>query len=82
MKDAIHPVYRDVVYQDVSSGFAFLTRSTAQTKEVTQFEGKEYPVVKVEISSASHPFYTGQEKMMDTQGRVERFNRKYGKAKA
>lgn len=80
MKQGIHPVYREVVYTDISSGFSFLTRSTAQPKEtVTWEDGKTYPVIKVEISSASHPFFTGQEKMMDTQGRVERFNRKYGK---
>jgi len=80
MKQGIHPVYKEVVYQDMSSGFSFLTRSTAQPKETVKWEdGKAYPVIKVEVSSASHPFYTGQEKMMDTQGRVERFNRKYGK---
>lgn len=80
MKQGIHPVYREVVYQDMSSGFTFLTRSTAQPKDTIKWEdGKEYPVIKVEVSSASHPFFTGQEKMLDTQGRVERFNRKYGK---
>ena len=82
MKQGLHPVYREVVYKDLSSDFAFLTRSTAQTKDVITWEdGKEYPLVKIEVSSASHPFFTGTEKMMDTQGRVERFNRKYGKAK-
>ncbi len=82
MKQGLHPVYREVVYKDLSSDFAFLTRSTAQTKDVIVWEdGKEYPLVKIEVSSASHPFFTGTEKMMDTQGRVERFNRKYGKAK-
>lgn len=80
MKQGLHPVYREVVFQDVSSGFSMLTRSTAQTKETVKWEdGKEYPVLKMEISSASHPFFTGKEKLMDTQGRVERFNRKYGK---
>ena len=82
MKQGLHPVYREVVYKDLSSDFAFLTRSTAQTKDVITWEdGKEYPLVKIEVSSASHPFFTGTEKLMDTQGRVERFNRKYGKAK-
>ncbi len=80
MKQGIHPVYREVIYKDISSDFAFLTRSTKSSKETMTWEdGKEYPVIKVEISSASHPFYTGKEKLMDTQGRVERFNRKYGK---
>jgi len=80
MKEGLHPVYRDVIYKDMSSGTSFLTRSCAQTKETMAWEdGKEYPVVKVEVSSASHPFYTGQERMLDTAGRVEKFNRKYGK---
>ncbi|MBL7716743.1 MAG: type B 50S ribosomal protein L31 [Bdellovibrionales bacterium] len=80
MKQGIHPIYREVVFQDVSSGFSILTRSTANTKDTVKWEdGKEYPVLKMEISSASHPFFTGKEKLMDTQGRVERFNRKYGK---
>ena len=82
MKQGIHPVYQEVVYKDVSSGYAFLTRSTALPKETIEWEdGKTYPVLKVEISSASHPFFTGKEKFIDTQGRIERFNRKYGKAK-
>lgn len=80
MKEGLHPVYRDVIYKDMSSGTSFLTRSCAQTKEMMAWEdGKEYPVIKVEISSASHPFYTGQERLLDTAGRVEKFNRKYGK---
>jgi large subunit ribosomal protein L31 len=79
MKEGIHPVYRDVVYKDMSSGTTFLTRSCAQTKETIEHDGKEYPVIKVEISSASHPFYTGQERLVDTAGRVEKFNKKYGK---
>ncbi len=79
MKQGIHPVYRDVVFQDVSSGFAFLTRSTIQTKETVAWEdGETYPLAKVEISSASHPFYTGKDKLLDTAGRVERFMKKYG----
>ncbi len=77
MRENIHPVYRDVVFKDLSSGFTFLTRSTAQTKETIDFEGKEYPLFKVEISSQSHPFYTGQDKRMDTTGRVEKFMNKY-----
>ena len=78
MKENIHPLYRDVVFKDLSSDFLFLTRSTIQTKETIKWEdGKEYPLAKVEISSKSHPFYTGQDKRMDTTGRVEKFMNKY-----
>lgn len=78
MKDSLHPVYREVVFKDLSSDFAFLTRSTIQTRETIKWEdGKEYPLAKVEISSASHPFYTGQDKRVDTTGRVEKFMNKY-----
>ena len=78
MKENIHPVYRDVVFKDLSSDFSFLTRSTIQTKETIKWEdGNEYPLAKVEISSKSHPFYTGQDKRMDTTGRVEKFMNKY-----
>ncbi len=80
MKSGIHPIYIDVIYKDVSSGFAFLTRSTARPNErMTWEDGKEYPVVKVEISSASHPLYTGQHRLLDTAGRVEKFKQKYAK---
>lgn len=83
MKQGIHPVYRDVVFKDVSSDFAILTRSTVATKETIKWEdGNEYPLFKVEISSASHPFYTGQHKLLDTQGRVEKFNKRYAKTVA
>jgi large subunit ribosomal protein L31 len=82
MKQSIHPVYREVVYLDVSSGYQFLTRSTVQTRETIAFDGQEYPLHRVEISSASHPFYTGKERLLDTEGRVERFNRKYAKTSA
>lgn len=79
MKKGIHPEYREVVFQDISTDFAFLTRSTISTKEKIQWtDGKEYPLVKVEVSSHSHPFYTGKQKIMDTAGRVDRFRRKYG----
>lgn len=78
MKKDIHPKYRPVVFQDVSADFAFLTRSTVQTKENIKWEdGKEYPLVRVDISSASHPFYTGKQKFVDTAGRVEKFQRKF-----
>ena len=80
MKADIHPDYREVVFQDLSSDFAFLTRSTVKSKETIKWEdGKEYPLIKVEVSSASHPFYTGKHKLMDTGGRVDRFKRRYQK---
>ena len=79
MKKGIHPQYRPVVFQDVSSDFTILTRSTIAAKEkITWSDGNEYPLVKVEISSQSHPFYTGKQKIVDTAGRVDRFRRKYG----
>jgi large subunit ribosomal protein L31 len=82
MKENIHPVYRDVVFKDLSSGFTFLTRSTINPKEtITWEDGKEYPLAKVEISSKSHPFYTGNDKRMDTTGRVEKFMNKYKNVK-
>ena len=75
MKSSIHPQdYRPVVFSDEQAGFAFLTQSTAQTSETIKWEdGNEYPLVKVHISSASHPFFTGEEKIIDTEGRVDRF---------
>ena len=79
MKKAIHPEYRAVVFQDISSDFKFLTRSTIKTKETIRWEdGNEYPLVKIEVSSQSHPFYTGKQNIVDTAGRVDRFRRKYG----
>ncbi len=78
MKADIHPEYREVVFQDTSSDFAFLTRSTVETDETIEWEdGNTYPLAKVEISSASHPFFTGKQKLIDTGGRVERFQRRY-----
>ncbi len=78
MKDGIHPEYREVVFQDVTSDFKILTRSTLTSKETVKWEdGNEYPLVKVEVSSASHPFYTGKHKLMDTSGRVDKFRRRY-----
>ena len=78
MKKNIHPAYRPVVFKDSASGTLFLTQSTVATKETVQYEdGKEYPMFEVEISSASHPFYTGKQQLVDTAGRVERFKRKY-----
>jgi large subunit ribosomal protein L31 len=80
MKPGIHPEYRQVVFQDISSDFAILTRSTIETKETIKWkDGKEYPLVKMEVSSASHPFYTGKHKILDSGGRVDRFKKRYGK---
>ena len=79
MKPDIHPEYREVVFQDTSSGEMFLTRSTIETDETVDYDGDTYPLAKVEISSASHPFFTGTMKIVDTAGRVERFERCYGK---
>jgi len=79
MKSGIHPKYREVVFQDLASDLIFLTRSTVETKETIKWEdGKEYPLVKVDISSASHPFYTGKHKVLDSGGRVDKFKKKYG----
>ena len=80
MRADIHPDYREVVFQDLSSDFSFLTRSTIKSKDSIKWEdGEEYPLVKVEISSASHPFYTGKHKVLDSGGRVDRFKKRYGK---
>ena len=80
MKKDIHPEYREVVFQDVQSDFKFLTRSTMTSDEKIKWEdGKEYPVIKVEVSSASHPFYTGKAKLVDTAGRIDKFKNKYKK---
>jgi large subunit ribosomal protein L31 len=75
MKKDLHPDnYRLVVYEDLNNGFRFLTRSTAATEDTTKWEdGKEYPVIKIHVSSASHPFFTGEEKILDIEGRVDKF---------
>lgn len=79
MKSSIHPTtYRPVVFSDDQAGFAFLTQSTAQTDDTIEWEdGNTYPLVKIHISSASHPFFTGEEKIIDTEGRVDRFKAKF-----
>lgn len=80
MKKDIHPDYREVIFHDTSSDFKFLTRSTLKSKEKIKWEdGNEYPLVKVEVSSASHPFFTGKKLFVDTAGRVEKFQKKYQK---
>ena len=81
-KTDLHPKdYRFVVFSDEAAGFSFLTRSTAQSEETIKWtDGNEYPLVKVQISSASHPFFTGEEKIIDTEGRVDRFKARAAKA--
>ncbi len=82
MKKGIHPDnYRPVVFKDMSNGDMFLTQSTCKSNETVEFEGETYPMVKIEISSTSHPFYTGKSKLVDTAGRVDRFMSRYGKIK-
>lgn len=79
MKDDIHPDYRPVIFKDKSADFAILTRSTIKTNEKLKWDdGIEYPVVYVDISSASHPFYTGRQQFVDSMGRVEKFRKKFG----
>ncbi|MFT5915353.1 MAG: large subunit ribosomal protein L31 [Flammeovirgaceae bacterium] len=80
MKKDIHPEYKQIVFQDLSSDFKFMTRSTMKTEDTIEWEdGNTYPLVKVEVSSASHPFYTGKDNFISRAGRVERFNQKYKK---
>jgi large subunit ribosomal protein L31 len=83
MKHGIHPAYGPVVFRDKAAGYAFLTRSTVRPTATVEWEdGRTYPVLDVEISAASHPFYTGNARVLDTAGRVEQFNRRYGRANA
>ena len=83
MKKDIHPNYRDVIFWDLSSDFKFITRSTIETNEnITWEDGKSYPVYKVEVSSMSHPFYTGKNVLVDTAGRVDKFRKRYGSKEA
>ena len=81
MKKGIHPEnYRHVVMQDISTGFTILTKSTANTKDTIKWEdGNEYPLIKMEISSDSHPYYTGKMKLVDTPGRIDKFKNKNSK---
>ena len=82
MKKDIHPKLYDVVFKDVSCDFAFLGKSTQSSKETIQWEdGKSYPLIKVEISSGSHPFFTGKQRVLDTEGRIDRFRKKYSAKK-
>ncbi|MBX7125846.1 MAG: type B 50S ribosomal protein L31 [Cyclobacteriaceae bacterium] len=80
MKKGIHPEYNDVIFWDTSSDFKFMSRSTVSSKEKLKWtDGKEYPVIKIEVSSASHPFFTGKKMFVDTAGRLEKFKKKYEK---
>jgi len=82
MKEGIHPKnYRTVVFKDMSNGTTFLSRSTANSSETIVWEGdgQEYPVIKLEISNTSHPFYTGKNVLVDTAGRIDKFNKRYEK---
>ncbi len=79
MKKGIHPEnYREVVFKDMSNEEIFITRSTIATRETITVDGKEYPLVKLEITSSSHPFFTGKQKLVDTAGRVDKFMSRYG----
>lgn len=82
MKKGLHPEnYRPVVFRDMSNGDMFLSRSTCKTSDTVEFEGETYPVVKLEISSTSHPFYTGKNKLVDSAGRVDKFMSRYARSK-
>ncbi|ASR41347.1 type B 50S ribosomal protein L31 [Ligilactobacillus agilis] len=78
MKQGIHPEYHEVVFMDSATGYKFVSGSTKTSNETVEFEGKTYPLIRVEISSDSHPFYTGRQKFTQADGRVDRFNKKYG----
>ena len=78
MKKGIHPDYHQVVFMDSATGKKFLSGSTANSSETTDYEGQEYPLIRVEITSDSHPFYTGKQKFTQADGRIDRFNKKYG----
>ncbi|GEK90120.1 large subunit ribosomal protein L31 [Alkalibacterium subtropicum] len=79
MKQGIHPEYRDVVFMDTTTGFKFMSGSTKTSSETVEWEdGNSYPLIRVEISSDSHPFYTGRQKFAQADGRIDRFNKKYG----
>jgi large subunit ribosomal protein L31 len=78
MKKEIHPKsYREVVFKDMSNEYTFITKSTAASRETITLDGKEYPLIKLEISNTSHPFYTGKMKLVDTAGRVDKFRNRY-----
>lgn len=78
MKQGIHPDYHQVVFMDSATGAKFLAGSTLESKETVDYEGNTYPLIRVEVSSDSHPFYTGKQKFAQADGRIEKFNKKYG----
>lgn len=80
MRPDIHPDYHPVAFRDQNTGKVFVTRSTATSRETIEIEGQEIPLINVEISSDSHPFWTGQARVMDTEGRVEKFRRRYARS--
>jgi large subunit ribosomal protein L31 len=78
MRDKIHPDYREVIFKDTAANFAFVSRSTVKTKDTIQWtDGKTYPLIKLDISSASHPFFTGKMKLLDSAGQIDRFNKRF-----
>lgn len=77
MKTDIHPEYNAIVFRDLASGETFLTRSTLGSSKTIELDGHTYPVIDVEISSASHPFYTGKQRIMDSAGRIDKFNQRF-----
>ena len=79
MKKNIHPKMREVVFRDISCGFEIITLSSAAAKEECEIKGKKYPLLTFDVSSQSHPFYTGRQRLVDTEGRAEKFMKKYGK---
>jgi large subunit ribosomal protein L31 len=79
MKEGIHPNYRDVVFQDMSGGTKFITRSTVNTRETIEMDGKSYPLFKLDITSESHPFYTGAQQRVNETGRVEKFRQRFAR---
>ncbi|MCD5433881.1 type B 50S ribosomal protein L31 [Lactobacillus delbrueckii subsp. lactis] len=81
MKQGIHPDYQEVCFMDSATGFKFVAGSTLKSSETIEFEGNTYQLIRVEISSDSHPFYTGKQKFAAADGRIERFNKKYGFSK-
>ena len=83
MKQGLHPKVKTVVFKDISCDYSFLGTTTLDSKETTKWtDGKDYPLIKVEISSASHPFYTGKQRVLDTEGRIDRFKKRYSKTAA
>lgn len=81
MRSGIHPVYNRVVYQDTATGDQWLGYTTLKPSETVSFEGEEYPVIKLDISAKSHPFWTGQARTVDAEGRIDRFKRRYARRK-